>query len=98
MRSGKRKHFWSALGDSYHRHAIEVEHVVGYYLAGSKCKPILCQKVYYSNRPKYFFLCVNNGTTSKFLKLVLDRMSKFGWMKQLVTILFFEIHSSAFIF
>jgi len=25
-------------------------------------------------------------------------MSKFGWMKQLVTVLLFEIHSSAFVF
>jgi len=31
---------------------------------------------------------------AKFLKLVLDRVSKFGLMKQLVTILLFEIQSS----
>jgi len=35
---------------------------------------------------------------AKFLKLILDRVSKFGWMKQLVTILIFEIQSSAFVF
>jgi len=37
----------------------QVEHAVGCYLAGSKCKPNSCQNVYYANRPKYFFLCVN---------------------------------------
>jgi len=31
---------------------------------------------------------------AKFLKLVLDRVSKFGWMKKLL----FEIQSSAFVF
>jgi len=42
---------------------------------------ICAKKVYYSNRPEYFFLCVNSRITSKILKLVLDRVSKFGWMK-----------------
>jgi len=41
---------------------------VGYYLAGPKCKPNSCQKVYYSSRPKYYFLSVNRGTASKILK------------------------------
>ena len=68
----------------------------GIYHAGSKCKPNLCQKVYYFSRPKYFFLCVNSRITSKILKLVLDRVSKFEWIKQ--TILFFEIQSSGFVF
>jgi len=35
---------------------------------------------------------------SKIVKLVLDRVRKFGWMKQLVTISLFEIQSSAFVF
>jgi len=35
---------WSASGDSWHRYATAVGHAVGYYLAGSKCKPNLCQK------------------------------------------------------
>jgi len=33
---------WSAPGDSSHRYATAVEHAVGYYLAGSKCKTNLC--------------------------------------------------------
>jgi len=32
---------WSAPGDSSHRYITAVEHAVGYYLAGSKCKPNL---------------------------------------------------------
>jgi len=43
-----------------------------------------------------FFLCVNSIITSKILKLLLDRVSKFEWMKQ--TILFFEIDISGFVF
>jgi len=38
------------------------------YLVGSKCKSISCRKVYYSSRPKSFFLCVNRGTTDKIFK------------------------------
>jgi len=36
---------WSAPGDSQHRYDTAVEHAVGYFLAGSKCKPNLCQKM-----------------------------------------------------
>jgi len=35
---------WSAPGDSQYRYGTAVEHAVGYYLAGSRCKPNLCQK------------------------------------------------------
>jgi len=35
---------WSAPRDSSHRYATAVGYAVGYYLAGSKCKPNLCQK------------------------------------------------------
>jgi len=35
---------------------------------------------------------------AKFLKLVLGRVSKFGWMKQLATNLLFGIQRSAFVF
>jgi len=60
---------------------------------------LICAKtVYYSNRPKYFFFASTAESREKFLKLVLDRVSKFGWMKQLITILFFEIRSSGFVF
>jgi len=58
---------------------------------------ICAKKVYYSNRPKYFFASTAESR-AKFLKLVLDRVSKFGWMKQLVAILLYEIQSSAFVF
>jgi len=64
---------------------------MGYFLAGSMCKPNLCQIVYYSNRPKYFFFASTAESGAKFLKLVLDKVSKFGLMKQLFTILLFEI-------
>jgi len=42
---------------------------------------ICAKKVYCSNRPKYFFLCVNSRITSNIFKLVFDRVSKFGWIK-----------------
>ena len=45
-----------------------------------------------------FFFASTAELRAKFLKLVLDRVSKFEWMKQLVTILLFEIQSSAFVF
>jgi len=43
---------WSAPGDTQRRYASAVEHAVGHYLAGSKCKhkPNSFQKVYYSNQ------------------------------------------------
>jgi len=41
---------------------------------------LICdKKVYYSNRPKYFV--PKAESREKSLKLVLDRWSKFGWMK-----------------
>jgi len=54
-------------GRHKHRYATAVEHVVGDFLAHSKCKPNLYHKVYCSNRPKYFFLCVNSRITSNIL-------------------------------
>ena len=45
-----------------------------------------------------FLFASTAESRAKFLKLVLDRVSKFGFMKQLVTILLFEIESSAFVF
>jgi len=56
---------WSSPGDI--NIATPVKHAVGCYLAGSKCKPNLCQKVYCCNRPKYFFLWVNSRITSNIL-------------------------------
>jgi len=60
---------------------------------------LICgKKVYCSNRPKYFFLCVNSRITSNSFKTCF-RQSEQVWMDDnLVTILRFEIQSSAFVF
>jgi len=42
---------------------------------------IYAKNVYYSNRPKYFFFAATAESRTTFLKLVLDRVSNFGWMK-----------------
>jgi len=42
---------------------------------------ICAKKVYCSNRPKYFFFASTAESQATFLKLVFDRVSKFGWMK-----------------
>jgi len=42
---------------------------------------ICAKKVYYSNRPKYFFFASTAESRATFLKLVLDRVSKLGWVK-----------------
>ena len=50
------------------------------------------------NRPKYFFLCVNSRLTSNIFKTFFGQ-SEQVWMDEiLVTILFFEIQSGAFVF
>ena len=59
---------------------------------------ICAKKVYCSNRPKYFFLCVNSRTKSNIFKTCF-RQSEQVWMDEtLVTILRFEIQTSAFVF
>jgi len=79
---------WSAPGDIN----------IATPLVGSKCKPNLYQKIYYSNRPKYIFLCVNSRITSNIFKTCF-RQSEQVWMdEKLVTILLFEMQSSAFVF
>jgi len=45
-----------------------------------------------------FFFASTAESREKFLKLVLNRVSKFEWIKQSITILLFEIQSSAFVF
>jgi len=56
---------------------------------------ICAKKVYYSNRPKYVFLSVNSRITSN----ICFGQSEQVWMdEKLVTILRFEIQSSAFVF
>jgi len=72
---------------------------VGYYRAGLKCKPSLCQKPITPLDLNIFFFASAAESRANFLKLVLDRASKFGWMKNLlqfcflkfkVVLLFFE--------
>jgi len=59
---------------------------------------IYAKKVYCSNRPKDFFLCVNSRITSNNFKTCF-RQSDHVWMDEnLVTILRFEIQSSVFVF
>jgi len=56
------------------------------------------KKVYCSNRSKDFVLCVNSRITSNILKTCF-RQSEQVWMDEnLVTILRFEIQSSASVF
>ena len=59
-------------GRHLHRYANALEHAVGYYLGGSKCKPIGLN---------IFFFASTAESRATFLKLVSDRVSKFGWMK-----------------
>jgi len=71
---------------------------VGYYTSLVQSVNLICAKksitlIGLNN----FFLCINSRVKSKFLKLVLDRAGKFGWMKQLVTILLVKVQSSAFV-
>jgi len=59
---------------------------------------ICAKKVYYSKRPKYVFVCVNSRITSNIFKTCF-RQSEQVWMdEKWVTILLFEIQSSAFVF
>jgi len=59
---------------------------------------ICAKKVYYCNRPKYFFLCVNSRITSKIFKTCFGQNEQVWMDEKLVTILLFEIRSSAFCF
>jgi len=59
---------------------------------------IYAKKVYYSNRPKYFFLCVNSRITSKIFKTCFEQSEQVWMDEKLVTIFLFEIQSSAFVF
>jgi len=56
------------------------------------------KKVYYCNRPKYFFLCVNSRITSNILKTCFGQSEQVWMDEKLVAILLFEIQSSAFVF
>jgi len=42
---------------------------------------ICAKKMYHSNRPNIVFFASTAESRAKYLKLVLDRVSKFGWMK-----------------
>jgi len=59
---------------------------------------ICAKKVYYSNRPKYLFLCVNSRITCNILKTCFGQSEQVWMDEKLVTILLFEIQSSAFAF
>jgi len=78
-------------------YATAVEHAVGYYLAGSKCKPNSGQTSITPIGLNIFFFASTREPRAKFLKLVFDWVSKFGWLK-LVTILLFKFQNSAFVF
>jgi len=59
---------------------------------------ICVKKVYCSDRPKDFFLCVNSRITSNIFKSCF-RQSEQVWMDEnLVTLLRFQVQSSAFVF
>ena len=47
---------------------------------------ICAKKVYYSNRPKYVFLCVNSRITSNLLKTCFGQNEKVWMDEKLVTI------------
>jgi len=86
---------WSALDDSQHRNATAAEHAaVGFYLAGSKCKPNLWSITLIGLN--IFFFASTTESRAIFFETFFYRISKFAWMKQLVTIFLFEIESSAF--
>jgi len=59
---------------------------------------LICAKVYYSDRPKYFFLCVSSRITSKIFKTCFGQIKQVWMDEKLATILLFEIQSSAFVF
>ena len=64
-----------------------------------QCVNLICvKKVYCSNRPKYFFLCVNGRITSSIFKTCIRQIEQVWMDETLVTILRFEIQSSAFVF
>jgi len=63
-----------------------------------RVKLICAKKVYYSNGPKYFFLCVNSRITSNIFKTCFGQSEQVRMDEKLVTILLFEIKSSAFVF
>jgi len=59
---------------------------------------ICANNVYYSNRPKYFFLCVNSRITSNIFETCFGQSEQLWMDEKLVTISRFEIQSSAFVF
>jgi len=58
---------------------------------------ICAKKVYYSNRPKYFFLCVNSRITSNIFETCFGQSEQVWMDEKLATILRFDIQSSAFV-
>jgi len=72
---------WSASGDSQHRYATAVEHAVGCYLAGSKCKPNSCQKMSIAPIGLNIFSLRQQGNPGKILKSCFG-MSEHFWMDE----------------
>jgi len=58
---------------------------------------ICVKKVYYSNRSKHFFLCVNSKITSNIFQTCFGQSEQLWMDETLVTIFLFEIQSSAFV-
>jgi len=59
---------------------------------------LICAKnVYYSNRSKYLFLCVNSRITSNIFKTCFGQSEQVWMDEKLVTILLFVIQCSAFV-
>jgi len=59
---------------------------------------ISAKNIYYSNRPKYVFLCVNSRITSNIVKTCFGQREQVWMDEKLVTILLLEIQSWAFVF
>jgi len=92
VRSGKRKHFYGRP-----RAIVSIATPLQWSMrwditALVRSVNLICaKKVYYCNRPIYFFLCVNSRIMSKIFKTC-SRQSEQVWMdEKLVTILLFEI-------
>jgi len=89
---------WSALGDI--NIATPLQQGMRWDITSlvQNVNLICAKKVYYCNRPKYFFLCVNSRITSKIFKTCFGQNEQVWMDEKLVTILLFEIRSSAFCF
>ena len=72
---------WSAPGDSNIAKPLQLSMRWDITSLVKSVNLIYAKKVYYSNRPKYVFFASTAESRATFQKLILDRVSKFGWMK-----------------